>query len=102
VSGNHSRLKGHNYETAFCRSLRSRGFKAVTSRSQNKWLDAQGVDIVTDAPFNFQLKRAERVSPPADILEAMPTDKTRVLVHKRDQKPATVTMFLEDFILLWL
>jgi len=99
------RRKGIDFEQNFCKYLRVLGWTASTTRDSFKRLDRQKVDIITNAPFAFQLKRMERLRPsPVEILESMPTKagKTRVLVHKQNHKPTTVTMFLKDFELLLL
>lgn len=93
-----ARNKGHQFEQKFAEYLRIYGYDAVTSRAESKNLDNLGVDLVTNAPFNFQLKAVERLSPGYhEILKSMPKDKVRAVVHKRNHKGTTVTMFLEDF-----
>lgn len=92
-----ARNKGNSFERWFCRWLFSKGFEAVTSRSESKRLDDLGVDIVTPLPFNFQLKAVERLGSTHKILWGMPTDKTPVVVHKRNNQGVIISMKLEDF-----
>jgi hypothetical protein len=92
-----SRAKGNAFEVKFCNRLKAIGFSALTSRNESKRLDDAGVDIVTDAPFFFQLKAVERLEPVHKILAKMPKDKTRAVVHKRNREGVVVSMFYEDF-----
>jgi hypothetical protein len=93
-----SRKKGNAFECKFAEYLRIYGYRAMTSRAESKNLDDKGVDMFTDAPFNFQLKAVEKLSPGYhDILKGMPTDKVPVIVHKRNNKGTIVAMTLEDF-----
>ena len=92
------RKKGHSFELWIVDRLKSMGFEATTSRLTNKKLDWDKVDIDTNFPFNIQAKAVERLSMPAhQILASMPTDKTPVLYHKRNNKGVIVSMRLEDF-----
>lgn len=94
-----ARDKGHAYERLICEMIRNFGWEAVTSRSESRRLDDLGVDIVTNLPFNFQLKAVERLSPGYhEILKGMPKDKTRAIIHKRNNKGSVVVMDLQDFI----
>jgi len=93
-----ARKKGNTFEVRFCQMLRFFGFEAKTARAESKNLDDSGVDIFTNCPFNFQLKAVERMNQSYhDILENMPRDKTRIIVHKRNNKGSVVVMKLEDF-----
>lgn len=99
------RRKGVDFEQNFCKYLRALGWDAITTREGFKRLDNKKVDILTNAPFAFQLKRMEKLRPSAvEILESMPVkkNKPRVLIHKVSHKPTTVTMLLKDFELLHL
>jgi hypothetical protein len=94
----HSKNKGNKFELQIVQFLERLGFEAVTSRSESKRLDDKGVDIVTNAPFNVQCKAVERLSVPIhQLLKDMPTDKTPVVFHKRNNKGVVVSMKLEDF-----
>jgi len=98
VTGKGARKKGHFFETWFCAKLRKLGFDAITSRSESKRLDDAGVDVVDNTPFYFQLKAVERLAPGYhDIIKGMPTEKTRVIIHKRNNKGTVAVMMLEDF-----
>ena len=94
------RRKGIDFEQNICKVLRHYGFKASSTREVYKRLDNKKVDIVTSAPFSIQCKRMEKLRPAAvEILQSMPikTGKTRVLIHKVSNKPATVTLLMADF-----
>ena len=96
--GKSARQKGHAFEHTFCKMLRFFGWEAVTSRSESKNLDDKGVDIVDNTEFYFQLKAVERLSESYwSILDNMPIEKHRVIVHKKNNKMPLVIMYLEDF-----
>ncbi len=97
-----AKAKGNAFEVLIAQELRDLGYKAVTSRFESKSLDDQGVDLVDDTDFYFQLKRVEALRPCDDILVSMPKDKTRTVIHKRSQKPAVVSMLWTDFKALML
>jgi hypothetical protein len=99
----HSKNKGNKYELLIISFLRLWGWDAQSSRSCNRDLDNQGVDIVTEAPFNIQCKAVEKMKTSYhDILASMPTDKTPVIFHKRNNKGSVVVMTAEDFARLCL
>ena len=81
---------------------------AVTSRAGSLELDNQGVDILTDAPFNIQAKFVERLSPGAhEILKEMKRRNVNprnanILAHKRSGKGVIISMDLEAFVSLCL
>ena len=98
TTGKSARQKGHNYEQVFCKMLRYFGWEAVTSRAESRNLDDKGVDIVDNTPFYFQLKAVERMNTSYhDLLQSMPMEKIRVVVHKKNNKGSVVVMMLEDF-----
>ena len=95
-----ARRKGIEFEQNFCKYLKELGYTAESTRAANRKMDNKKVDIQTNAPFYFQLKRMERLAPgPVEILKSMPikAGRPRVLVHKLNNKPTTVTLFLKDF-----
>ena len=95
--GKSARIKGHHFELAICEFLRIYGYEAQTARLVSRELDNKGVDISTDAPFNFQLKAVERTIDFHKLLKAMPTDKTPVILHKKNYLDTVVAMKLSDF-----
>ena len=98
-----SRKKGHDFERKFAEYLRIHGYKAVTSRSENRSLDDAGVDLVDNTKFYFQLKAVERLKPGYhEILKNMPKEKIPIVVHKRNNKGTVIAMQLEDFANLLL
>ena len=92
-----AKAKGNAFEVLIAQELRDLGYQAVTSRFESKSLDDQGVDLVDNTDFYFQLKRVEALRPVDDIIASMPKTKTRVVLHKRSQKPAMVSMTWTDF-----
>jgi len=93
-----ARAKGNTYELQIIKRLKNLGYEAVSSRSINKMLDNQGVDIVDNTKFYIQCKAQERLKPsPHDILARMPTDKIPVLYHKKNNQGTIVSLKLEDF-----
>ena len=100
MSGKASRAKGHKYEVKICSELRAMGFEAVTSRSESKRLDDAGVDCVTNLPFHFQMKATEATPPYCKLLPKMPDDKTRVILHKMNNKPEIAVLLKKDFYMI--
>jgi len=97
-----ARVKGHGLERETVIQLKAYGWQASTSRYSNRELDDLKVDIDTDAPFNIQCKAVERLSMPVHqlLFKDMPTDKTPVVFHKRNNKGTVVSMRLSDFFKL--
>lgn len=94
-----ARQKGNSYELQIRDLFRSLGWtKAVTSRSESKSRDDQGVDLCYTEPFNVQCKAVEKLGPTHDILARMPNDGINLVFHKRNRKGTVVSMFQEDFI----
>lgn len=89
--------KGTKYELKIINELRSLGFEAVSTRQSSRLLDSQGVDILTNFPFNIQCKRVEKMSNFEQVLEGMNRDKDPVIFHKKNHKPDIVIMLKEDF-----
>ncbi len=101
-AGRSARIKGHSFERDICKLLNSKGFIAVTSRSESRRLDDAGGDIVSDFPFHIQAKAVERMSMPVhDLLKSMSKampDKPPTVWHKRANKGIVVSLQLNDFI----
>ena len=99
MSGKRSRVKGHAFERDMAKWWRDLGFNCVTSRAESKRLDAAGIDLVLDAPFDVQCKANEKLGPPHKVLgeiEDRP-GRYRVLFHKLNRSGVCVSMTLEDF-----
>ena len=95
-----SRAKGNNYEVKLCNELKEFFPDVVTSRSESKRLDDQGVDFCYTGIFNIQAKAVEKLrGGHHEILKRMPPPHTgvNVIFHKRNNKGTTVTMSKEDF-----
>jgi hypothetical protein len=93
------RVKGHSFELKIRDWFRELGwYKSVSSRSESKNKDDQGVDLCYTDPFNIQAKAVEKLGSIHDILERMPKDENYNLVfHKRNRKGTIVAMTIEDF-----
>ena len=93
-----SRRKGIDFEQLICRVLRDRGYTAKSSREMSRYMDnVQKVDILTNAPFNIQCKRTEKLRPIDELIRLMPDSKTRIVISKRNNKPAVASMLMSDF-----
>jgi hypothetical protein len=94
-----SRHKGNNYELQIRDWFKDLGWtKAVSSRSESKNKDDQGIDLCYTEPFSIQAKAVEKLGSIHDILARMPKDDNYNLVfHKRNRKGTIVAMTLEDF-----
>ena len=91
------RKKGHSYELKIISELQRWFPDAVSTRSESKRLDDKGVDICYTGEFHIQCKAVEKLGSQHDILGRMPDDKIRLVVHKRNRKGETVTMWKDDF-----
>lgn len=98
-AGKSARQKGHGYELAIKSAHEDLGFKEVfTSRNESKRLDDAGVDLA-GLPYHVQCKAVERLAPSLhEILSAMPSDKIRVVFHKRNRKGTVVSMSMQDWM----
>ena len=97
------RDKGHAYERKLGKELIELGYKdCVTSRSESRNTDNQGIDFVNTGSFAIQAKAAERSVPYWRLLQDMAKAKKGIplIFHKRNNKPETVTMLKEDFYTL--
>lgn len=97
-----ARKKGHAYELDIRDYFRGLGWEhCVSSRSESKNKDDQGVDLCFTDPFNVQAKAVEKLGSTHDILAKMPKDKNINLVfHKRNRKGTVVSMTQESFTVL--
>ena len=99
LSGKARRNKGSNYERQIRNEVIALGYtKAVTSRSESRNADDKGIDILYVNGFGIQCKRTEIQPNFAKVLTSMSEDYgLRVIFHKKNNKPDTVTMLKEDF-----
>lgn len=81
--GKYERRKGNEAEREVAACLRSRGWKAVTSRSKNG--TQEGMDIITDAPLAIEVKNHVRLDLSSWVAQANSNagDKVPVVWHKR-------------------
>jgi hypothetical protein len=93
------RKKGHAYELDIRDWFRELGWnRAVSSRSESKNKDDQGIDLCYTDPFNVQAKAVEKLGSLHDVLARMPKDTNyNVVFHKKNRKGTIVAMTIEDF-----
>lgn len=94
-----ARKKGCAYELVIRDFFRELGWdKAVSSRSESKNKDDQGIDLCFTEPFAVQAKAVEKLGSIHDVLARMPQDENYNLVfHKKNRKGTIVAMTIEDF-----
>lgn len=94
-----ARKKGHSFELKIRDWFRKHGWvKAVSSRSESKNKDDQGIDLCFTDPFSIQAKAVEKLGSIHDVLDRMPKDDNYNLVfHKKNHRGTIVAMTLEDF-----
>jgi hypothetical protein len=99
-----SKQKGNQFERQMAAILRQRIWpECYTSRFMGcAWDDYNGIDLTGTPGFNVQLKAVERLSPGYhEILRSMlQNQNTNIIIHKRNNRGAVVTMTLDDFIKL--
>lgn len=94
-----AKQKGKRFELRIARLWESvHGGKVKRSSTVNKELDDEGVDLVGTDPFLIQCKAVERNLDYLPILERMPKDGIRVVVHKRNNQPPLVCMYLDEWL----
>jgi Holliday junction resolvase len=93
------RTKGHAYERKIVHELREIGFTdAVTSRSESKNADDDGVDILNVDNWAIQCKAVERGLNIFDVMSHISRKYgTPVTFWKKNRKPELVVMYKEDF-----
>jgi hypothetical protein len=94
-----ARKKGHAFELQIRDIFKELGWdKAVSSRSESKNKDDQGIDLCFTDPFSVQCKAVENLGSIHKVLASMPQDSNYNLVfHKRNRQGTIVAMTLEDF-----
>ena len=102
MGGINSRAKGNQYEVKVMNELIELGFNCLTSRNESKRLDDAGVDLVTNFPFHLQLKRTEQLRDPEGVLDSMPRDKPRAILHKKNRKQEIIILEKNEFYLMVL
>lgn len=96
-----ARNAGHSYERILAQELREIGFDAcVTSRSESRRRDDQGVDLCHTGPLNIQAKRWKSAPSYHATLAAMPDEPGQIncIFHKRPHKGEVVVMSKADFL----
>jgi hypothetical protein len=95
-----SRNKGKTYELQIIKLLKDMGFNCVSSRSESKRKDDQGIDICYTDPFQIQAKAVENLGPYHNVLAKMPREagKYNLVFHKRNRQGTVVAMTQEDFV----
>lgn len=95
-----ARNAGHSYERKLAQELREIGFvDCVTSRSESRNRDDQGVDFCYTGPLNIQAKRWKSAPSYHATLAAMPDEpgQMNIIFHKRPHQGEVVVMTGEDF-----
>ena len=81
-----NKTAGSNFERHHVHRLKEIGYNAVSSRQESRSLDAQKVDIVTDAPYYIQCKLTQNTPNIKHNFDAMPEGKVKVLFHGKTVK----------------
>jgi hypothetical protein len=93
-----ARKKGHGYELQIRDWFKELGWtECVSSRSESKRKDDQGIDLCYTDPFHVQAKAVEKLGSLHDILAKMPKNNYNLVFHKRNRKGTIVAMTIEDF-----
>ena len=93
-------VKGRAYEQKICRELIELGYKdCVTSRSESRRTDDEGIDFVNTGSFAIQAKASERSPSYPGLLQGMAKANKGIplIFRKQNNKPETVTMLKEDW-----
>ncbi len=96
-----SRTKGHAYELQIIKLFKDLGWTScVSSRSESKRTDDQGIDLCYTDPWQIQAKAWESAPSYHAVLEKMPKKKGifNVIFHKRNRKGSVVVMSEDDFL----
>lgn len=64
MAANRNRTAGHNFERQIIKELKSLGFEAVSTRSESRSKDNQGIDIITNTPVIYQPQCKVKASQP--------------------------------------
>lgn len=93
------RAKGHSYELVIRDWFRDLGWsKAVSSRSESKNKDDQGIDLCFTDPFSIQAKAVENLGSIHKVLAKMPQDDNyNIVFHKKNRQGTIVAMGIDDF-----
>jgi hypothetical protein len=97
--GRSARQKGHSFELQIRDFFRELGYeKCVSSRSESKNKDDQGIDLCFTDPFNVQCKAVENLGSMHKVLDEMPKGHNyNVVFHKKNRQGTIVAMTLDDF-----
>jgi lipopolysaccharide export system protein LptA len=101
-----NRNAGHSFELEVIKDLKEWYPDAVSSRSESRNLDNQKVDICYTGDIHIQCKNTTIKPDYHKIINQMPSDKKRVIVHKLTKKVSKnfvkqgqyVIMKYEDFL----
>jgi len=98
-----ARNKGNSFELAVIKELKSvYGENIHSTRSMNRALDAEKVDICGDVPFNIQCKATENLPQVHKIFDEINRDKPPLIWWKKNHKPQIVILEAETFLELIL
>jgi len=94
-----AKRKGKRFELRIARLWeKHHGGEVKRTSTVNKELDNEGVDLIGTDPFLIQCKAVERNMDYAPILARMPVDGIRIVIHKRNNQPPLVCMYLDDWL----
>ena len=94
-----ARKKGKRFDLRIAKLWKERhGGEGRRSRSGNVDLDNAGVDLVGTDPFLIQCKAVERNLDYLPILDNMPDDGIRCVIHKRNNTRPVVAMYLDEWL----
>ena len=97
--GRGSRNKGKNFERAVSKMLTARGVPARRAMQFDGTFD---YDVKVDLPFNFECKNVESLNLYKAIQQSRADAKRKgdipVVVHKKNQHSALLTMDFTDFL----
>lgn len=97
--GRSARKKGHGFELQIRDWFRELGWEqCVSSRSESKNKDDQGIDLCFTDPFNVQCKAVENLGSLHKVLDEMPKGQNyNVVFHKRNRQGTIIAMTMDDF-----
>ena len=94
-----SKNKGVKFELQVIKKLKEvlKTDNIKSTRSQNRQLDSEKVDICGDVPFNFQCKATESLPQVHKIFDEINRDKPPIIIWKKNNKRQIVIMEADTF-----
>ncbi len=104
---NRNRTAGNNWERLCVNTLKKVFKDIVSSRSESKSRDDQGVDLINKdeykngkVPFNFQCKSTASKADYHTLLTTMPDDVPPVILHQYKRKSNTKFMTQGEYVIM--